>query len=288
MAASKIIAIFLASCLIVPALALAEGGGACTAPKVAEKTSAVDVPSYTPDEEIDAPDPQLDARKLAWKTYQDSVVAMLKSSPDPRDWALASFGFSMLTAPANELPDRTLLTRAVKAAPDDPLVLWMAISGFRKASDIASVVSVIDKLQRAEPDNAAVWFESLQKAALNRDRAEVTAALKRMSATSRMDYHFAELSKLIVGAYERMPMSDDVLDTLPTDGRLSKELMPHVYATSVTSALALPAFQYVVNACRVDASDRNSERTPDCDLVGHLMKANSDTLIGTMIGFSVL
>lgn len=277
--------VVLLTCLaMTAACAASEAGGSCHATTPAVKNSAVDVPNYAA-QANDAPDPQAEATQRAWSRYQDSMIAMLKASPDPRDWALASFGFSM-GSPIDD--DHASLARAVKAAPDDPLVLWMAISVYKKARDTSNVDNLIDKLQQAEPDNAAVWLESLQRSAINRDRAGVTAALKRMSATSHFDNHLAEMNKLVVAAFERLPIPDDTFEAIPAEARPSRELMPLIYGTAMANAVALPAFQYVVNACRLDASGRNADRVADCDLVGHLMKSNSDTQIGTSIGFAVL
>jgi hypothetical protein len=278
----------LSACLAATAAcAASEAGGSCHATAPAVKNSTVDVPNYAAQPD-DSPDPQAEAAQRAWSRYRDSMIAMLKSSPDPRDWALASFGFSMGSSIDDDLADRVFLERAVKAAPDDPLVLWMAISVNKKARNTSNVDTLIDKLQQAEPNNAAVWLESLQRSAVNRDRAEVSAALKRMSATSHFDNHLAEMNKLIVAAFERLPIPDDTFEAIPAEARPSRELMPLIYGTAMANAIALPAFQYVVNACRLDASGRNADRVADCDLVGHLMKSNSDTQIGTSIGFAVL
>jgi hypothetical protein len=280
----KQLAVLLACLATTAACAASEAGGSCHATAPAVKNSTVDVPNYAAQPD-DSPDPQAEAAQRAWSRYRDSMIAMLKSSPDPRDWALASFGFSM-GSPIDD--DHASLARAVKAAPDDPLVLWMAISVYKRARDTSNVDSLIDKLQQAEPDNAAVWLESLQRSAINRDRAGVTAALKRMSTTSHFDNHLAEMNKLVVAAFERLLIPDDTFEAIPAEARPNRELMPLIYGTAMANAIALPAFQYVVNACRLGASGRNADRVADCDLVGHLMKSNSDTQIGTSIGFAVL
>jgi hypothetical protein len=286
----KSLALF-ATCIAVFAVCrAAETGGSCRAPAVTETKTVADVPSYdvpsysSADE--DAPDPRFEAANVAWKRYQDDLVGMLTSSPDPRDWALADFGFAVLDS--LQKPELKSTARAVHAAPDDPLILWMALSGYKKREDAARIDDLIGKLQLAEPDNAAVWFESLQQAGMKHDHAGVSAALKRMSATSRMDNHLADLNHLVVGAYSRKPVPDEVRGSLPAEIRASTSLIPYIYAGAVTNALVLPAFQFVVNACRVDASGRNADRVADCDAVGHLMTSNSDSLIGTMIGYSVL
>ncbi len=134
-----------------------------------------------------------------------------------------------------------------------------------------------------------MWLETMSIAAHNHDHAGASAALKRLSATSRFDNHFIEMSDAIITAYHRYPMSDSLYAEMPDEMKsVSKEAMPVIYATTITSAFALPAFQSLTNACRTDGKGRNADRAADCQAIGRMMVAHSDTLIGTAIGSAVL
>ena len=271
-----------------PAVYGADNGGSCAAPAAAAaadtKTTVVDVPDYRQNENDD---PRATAFDQDSQAYQKQLIETLETSADPRDWALAADAFHIGTGDETGKRD-ALLKRALAAAPDDVLVSWMVVDGSRgQSNDLA--LSALETLKTTDSDNAAVWLDVLSVAAKHHDHDGVSAALKRMSATSQFNSHFAEMSEAVVAAYRRFPMPDALYDEMPDEAKLTpKEAMPLIYATSVTSAFALPAFQSLTNACRTDASGRNADRAADCQTIGRMMVANSDTLIGTAIGSAVL
>jgi len=274
--------------LLLPGVVSAEdGSGSCAASTTSEPSaSVVSVPDYQSD------DTSEEARSTAferdYQAYQDELVRNLTASSDPRDWALAATGFHF-GPDANSAEHLKQLQRAVNAAPDDVLVLWMAVNGSRDQSDGKLSTSALEKLKTADADNGAVWLETLSIAAHKHDHAGASAALKRLSATSRFDNHFVEMSDAIITAYHRYPMSDSLYAEMPDEMKsVSKDAMPLIYATTITSAFALPAFQSLTNACRTDGKGRNADRAGDCQMIGRMMVANSDTLIGTAIGSAVL
>lgn len=262
--------------------------GSHAAPKTAEAAPSVDVPqSATRDETT--PDPATQALVRAWTDYQQTVTAALKASADPRDWAVAGAALMVDTrSSAPRAESVALLRRAAKATSEDAIAQWLVLSGARRteSSDLAD--QTVDVLARIESDNAAVWMEMLQRAAMRHDRAGVTAALKRMSTASRVDNHFAEIVKMIADSFARVPMPDDLTDPVTNGMKVSREMMPFIYATAMTSAYALPGYQFLSTACRWDTSGRNADRALDCQRVGRLMSQQSDTLLGRNIGFAVL
>jgi hypothetical protein len=76
---------------------------------------------------------------------------------------------------------------------------------------------------------------------------------------------------------------------IDSDPFQSARAVPYVYAAVVTSAPALPSFQDLIAACRVDpSSGANSQRSVDCAAVGRLMARRGDTQITNRIGMSLL
>ena len=274
------------SLLASPLVYGADSSGSCSAPAppADTKTTVVDVPDYRQNENED---PRVTAFDEDYKAYQKQLIDQLETSADPRDWALAADGFH-LGLGDDAVKSAALLKRAFDAAPDDTVVLWMVVYGSRgESNELAS--SALEKLKTADGDNAAIWMDVLSVAAKGHDHDGVSAALKRMSATSQFNNHFAEMSEAIVAAYRRFPISDALYNEMPDEMKVApKEAMPLIYATAVTSAFALPAFQSLTNACRTDASGRNADRAADCQTIGRMMVANSDTSIGTAIGSAVL
>jgi hypothetical protein len=224
------------------------------------------------------------AAEDAWREYHESVRDALRTSPNPRDWALArlnAFG----SVDHTDLD--ALLKQATQAAPDDALVQWIALSVWR--SDARSAAP-LQRLQQVEPDNAAVWMESVMTGAQKKDERAVDEALAKMSASTRFDNHLADISEALVEAYRRHPVPEETLALMPESQRpFSTDAIPLTYAMAITSATALPAFQYLVNACRVDVdSGKNNQRTADCATIGRLLMTHSDSLIAQRIGPALL
>ena len=267
----------------------ADTNGSCSGPKAAdEQTAIVTTPDYLAgNDESEAPDPQAEAAEKAWVDYQASVLDALRHSPAPRDWALATVAgltFDKQSAAADIERD-ALLKRAMAAAPDDALVQWIAVMRLHPAA-VESAAS-LRRLQLLEPGNAAVWLQTLIRAQKHNDAAGVDQALNRMASGSRFDGHFIDLSRALLDAYQRTPPAATV--AAQDDPFRSARAAPYVYAASITTATALPAFQDLLNACRVDPrTGTNAQRSIDCAAAGRLMAARGDTLIANHIGLSML
>jgi hypothetical protein len=248
--------------LVVCCLARPEDSGCATpAADSSRRSDVVHVPDYQPDETAD---PRADTFARDYGAYQAHIVERLKSSPDPRDWALAATGFRF-GPDVDEADNVRQLKRAVDAMPDDVLLLWLAVNGARGKLGGEVSTRALEKLKSADADNGAVWLEVLSVAASNHDHDAVSAALERMSATSQFNNHFIEISEAIIAAYRRYPMSDTLYAEAPEEYKVTpKDAMPLIYATTVTAAFALPAFQTLITACRTDAAGRNTDRAANC------------------------
>ncbi len=266
-----------------------DANGSCSGPAAAgAQTAIVTTPDYLAgNDESQAPDPRAEAAEKAWVAYQASVFDALRHSPAPRDWALASVAgltFDKQTGAADS-GRNALLERALAAAPDDALVQWIAVMRLHAAA--VESAAPLRRLQLLEPDNAAVWLETLTQAQKRNDAPGVDRALNRMASSSRFDGHFIDLSRAFLDAYQRAPPAASVA---PQDDPFrSARAAPYAYAAAITAATALPAFQDLLNACRIDPrTGANAQRSIDCAAAGRLMAARSDTLIANRIGLSML
>lgn len=274
------------------AAAVEPSNGACEHPAVADAPAAQTyaTPDYSAQTD-DVLEPDQAAAANAWRDYQQSVFDALRTSPDPRDWALAALARN-LDFPAGdqgrEAELANLLQRAVHVAPDDVLVQWIAVR--QLPGDPRTAVDSLKALRLLEPDNAAVLIDVLRDAARRNDRAGVDRALEDMALATRFDSHYPDLYRAMVGAYQHQPIADAQWAAAnPTTSPVSKEMAPFVSALAASSMAALPPFQDLVNACRIsEATGEHMTRATNCAAIGRLMLAHGDTFIANRIGATVL
>ena len=275
-------------------MAAAAAGSCAHAAVVAADTPVAEAPDYLAGD--DAADHTQDARAEAVTrhlNYHTDVAAQLGASPDPRDWALATVvttlgsGLEDVLLPegaASTNPSDELLGRALEALPNDTLVLWIAIERGDRGNTHWHKTALA-RLREQETDNAAVWIAVVNDAAKRHDEAAVEASLKRMAASRVFDGHFVDQMKAVADVYRRFPMPAEMVAESGAGSADSAEAGATTGALAVTAAIALPGFQPLVNACRVDpASRRNRERASDCAAIGRLLAARADTLLASRIG----
>ena len=69
----------------------------------------------------------------------------------------------------------------------------------------------------------------------------------------------------------------------------SKELVPHTSAIAITTAVAFPAYQSLITACRINpATGANASRAGDCAAIGRLMTTHGTSVISNLMGYSIL
>ena len=219
----------------------------------------------------------------AYSKFETSLCTAMRSGSRPRDWALA--------ATASPEPSRTIgasahfdgdLFRAAQAAPSDTLVQWLVANyGDAAPESSARRAAAIDTLTRLEPDNGAVWMQSLTAAAQRGDDDGVDNALARMAESRRFDDHFVDVTHAWIDVYDRHPPPA----TLSTDAYDAG----FVAAIAKAAATAMPAYQFVVIACRPPPPGQGDfTRAASCTNAGHLMLERGNTLIARSIGFAIL
>ena len=232
------------------------------------------------------------------RRHRQSMFDALSASDNPRERALAALIDWFPVDKTRGLQRSQLIARAADAAPDDALVQWMAVllldsgpdSAFADASEQA-----LRRMQSLEPDNAAVWLQTLTSAANAGDIGGVDTALERMAASSVADEHYAGVMKALVDVYRGFPMPHRyfVLASRQTSREpvppTTPQSMQFAMANALASAVALPAYADLVDACEIDeTSGRHAWRAQDCAAVGRLFAAKGDTLISNRIGFALL
>ena len=271
--------------------AASQNGGSCErSADPPAPDSPVDIPDYQADAE--QLDPQQEAAMSAWQEYQQSVFDSLSRSGDPRDWALATLTMAVRFVSNKQPQDQdrvtALLERAIRAAPDDSVVLWIAAYANPAADHLALSKSAAQRLQHLESQNAVVWLDDLNSAVQRKDERAIDAALAKMATATRFDTHTVELMKALVDVYQRYPSPDfnTALEGAASE-EIPAELMPYTIAMSVTAMAGPPPVHQIIAACRAKPG-QTSVRAGDCASIGHVMVGHGDTMLANKLGYSVL
>jgi len=174
--------------------------------------------------------------------YKKHLLSDLQTSTFPRDWAMAGWL-------QNNEEGETQILRARKAAPNDPLILWMTV--VRTHANSVPVVendasqgftlqykelysSAIAELQRAEPGNAILWLMSLRNAVNQNDVIATDAALARLASCEYYDDHAAELLKAQLELLQRHPLPAEFFAAVARldpgwrlNGEFTKDVAPY-------------------------------------------------------------
>ena len=219
----------------------------------------------------------------AWPAYEASVHHALQATGTPRDLAFAALDLDTAgaTLPANVHDEQ--LFRAAMAIPDDALVQWLIANRLLGSRD-ARTAAIVANVTRLEPDNAEAWGLALALASARNEHAGVDDALAHMAASTRSDPHLTDALHAWFEVYERNPPPRSLfVESADADSAV------FVAAMARTAALALPAYQPLLLACKPSADvDLDAMRAADCATVGHLMTHHATSLIGRSIGFALL
>ncbi len=234
----------------------------------------------------DVPSPD----RKAWMAYQQNMFDALSTSQDPHDWVIASIIHFAGSSASERKAGGDLLERAAQALPDDAPTQWLAIQLCPTVKTPPVCDSAMTTLERIEPDNAAVWLQALNRAALLRDVVGVEVALERMAASTHFDDHLLDFQKRLVVVYQRFPPTSAMSDDLHRlRAGFSEANFGYVAAIAITNAMMLPTYQHLIRACTIDAElGLHVERSADCAKVGRMLGLHGPNLVANRIGFAVL
>jgi hypothetical protein len=224
----------------------------------------------------------VDARQASLE-YNASVVNTLLAKGDPRSLAFAATMLPLLgDAQSTDGKARSdLLAEAVQQGPDDVLVQWL---GALYMTPDARTSPAARALLRLEPENGAAWMFPLQAALAANDADGVTGALRHIGAATRFDVHFADFSLAWATFYREHPAP--VPQGRPTGFHSDEQ--PLVAGIASAAAMAMPAFQYLVRACKVNEVPLTTDRREACIAAGRLMFSQSAEQISRGLGVALL
>jgi len=221
-----------------------------------------------------APPSAHDAGTMAERGFTEA----LRLEATPRALILAANSVAVAAA------DReALIARASADAHADAFVQWFAAS---HAQDDEVKAAALRALQSLEPDNGMVWMLSVDSAMQSGDAPGVSAALARMAAATRFDDRFGEFVVEWLQAGDRHPLQRN--DVAQAQADLDPDTVPIVRAIAYASALAIPAAQSVLGACRDSAEDDFAHRAHDCSTIGRLLAGKANSLVSRAFGIVLL
>ncbi len=264
-----------------------------TEPAPVASTSASEPDSQSVDDA--SSDPVAQHQSEIYRAYAKATFNSLRTSSNPRDWALAALVNPLTDEVPSEQEQTALIDRALAAAPGDAIMPWIALTVTHRSSrSDMNRDAIVQTLQHRESDNAAVWMETLTLASKRKDKAAVDVALTHMATSVRNDEHFSDLLKAQLDVFKRYPLPDEYFAILApqnsgSSSTLSRETAPYVAAMAVTAAFGLPAYQFLIQECAANPSTgENGTRAVSCATIGRRMVAHGTTMLANRVGSTVL
>jgi hypothetical protein len=168
-----------------------------------------------------------------------------------------------------------LVSKAAELAPDDPAISWLHLHLCANAvgcdiRDAATTMRWIDA------DNAAAWLPTLAGAQKEGDTVQVDRVLADMASGKRFDLYGNRSTVLMYGALKGSKAE------LPAE-YLPSDLARVTEAMELASAIVMPSFSSLINACRDAAT---MERREDCLKVSKIMQ-KGDAVLTQLVGFAI-
>jgi hypothetical protein len=181
--------------------------------------------------------------------------------------AAAMLSIGPTVNPAQRL---TLMARAVSEAPDRPDLVWLNL---RLCTQVGGCdpEPLEGKLRALDPDNGAAWFDSMDLAGKLNNVVAVRKDLAAIATSRRFDLYWNATIVHVTNAILKTHTMD-----LPT---------ALVTTIGMASAIAVPAYQTIVNACKGDPL-QDLDLLSTCRQVSTVMRAG-DTYLTEMIGVAI-
>jgi hypothetical protein len=233
--------------------------------------------------------------QTAWLRSQKDVIKILASSNDSRMLLAAALHAAPLqmvtpTELATELSPAVLLSRAQKAAPNDPQIWWVSAVQYGGDELNHAREQAIRRLIEIVPQNAAAWLLELDRATAANDAIAARLAIEHAAKAKYFDDYFMAITATLLRAYENVPPSvlttnDGDADELGLNEASTQKNQRLILSFSLSLASAMPAYQTLVRSCDPKlAVSTDTQLRADCVTIGKLMGGNSTSLISQMFG----
>ena len=231
-----------------------------------------------------------------YRNYQRQLLSHLRESVEPRDWALASeLSLAGDTDSTGAPVDRQeMLRNAAAAAPNDPLVQWLAANNISSSGDGACGSSLpkpefVAALMTAAPDNGAALLMDLDAALRAKDKAGVDDILLRVTAAPHFTTYVTEALRAWVKVYQEFGPPDFMPALQPGD-RAGRDKRVFVLAISHAAAMTGMRYSAVSKACNVATQDAGHswQRASLCEDMGRHISQVSSSILNAQMGLLVV
>ncbi len=227
-----------------------------------------------------------DDRIAALQPFREGLSQALQHSDQPRDWALAAQLLETVPPTRAHAHERSaLLEKALRAAPDDRIVLaiWASTPG----ADVrcAGCGDRARALVRVEPENGAAWVPAVDQAWRRKDARGLDAAIHALAQTRRYNEHLGQALGAWRDVFRRYPGPDGQLAG-PGHSASDDTVALAMYEATTT---AVPPVNALLDACRKNLNlSAPASRFRDCAAAGRLMMSRSQTLDGRLMGVAIV
>jgi hypothetical protein len=208
---------------------------------------------------------------IAFTAWQALAVDKLATMPDA-DAQVTAAALARLSPDGSK--SIQLIDRALAIAPHaaDIGLLDVAVCGMQSGCDVLNRET---SQRRIDPGNGAAWMATLHDASARGDKTRVNAILANMAQAKRFDTYFTPLGRRFISALKRVSIPQDSQGDTPEARRQAQ-------AMAMVAALAIPALQDVLHACKPDAPI-SADRRNACRGIAASMQ-RGDTMIANLVG----
>ncbi|HSE13573.1 MAG TPA: hypothetical protein VLB69_13165 [Rudaea sp.] len=246
-------------------------------PALAEPPAATQLPAAPPAQSEQA---AATAEQKAFDQYRHDLINLLALRADA-DLLVAAAELAYPDAENKKRPavlkSPSLLKRAQKFGPDNPLVWW--VSTFMECTPKAKACTheAAAKLQEVDADNAAAWLPALHA---EKDAGRARALIASMAQAKRFNDFWSPSVLAVYRALQIMPVPEDVLShgLNATAARLN-------FATSVGGGF-MPNFQRLGELCTGPDVQQDTDLVGDCLAIAHTLESGG-TFRSQAVGFSI-
>jgi hypothetical protein len=165
--------------------------------------------------------------------------------------------------------------RASEAAPEDPAISWLHLHlcANAPACDIRDAATT---MRWVDADNAAAWLPTLAAGLKDRDTIQVDRVLTDMALGTRFDLYGNRTTVMMYDALKKARGS------LPAN-YLKSDLSRLTEAMGMATAVVMPSFSPLINACRETTA---TERRESCLKLSKTMQ-RADAVMAQLVGFAI-
>ena len=168
-----------------------------------------------------------------------------------------------------------LLAKASELAPNDPAIIWLRLQICADAPG-CDIRDAATTMRWVDVDNGAAWLPNLAAGQKDRDTVQVDRVLADMAEGTRFDLYGNRTTVMMFDALKRvsgqLPASYLHSDTARLDE-----------AMGLATAVVIPSFSPLINACREAAT---AERREACLKLSKTME-RADAVMAQRVGFAI-